>query len=249
VQNGSSPSFTLASGALPPGVTLNSTGQLTGIPNKAGVYSFVVRVTDPAALDVNGNFAIQVDAPSLSLGPQTLPGARANQPYEQRLTVYGGYAPYMYAVVAGTLPKGMTLEADGLLSGTPDVAAGNYTFTVRATDQYNLTTSLELVLTVLAPRMQIDTAKLPAGVKGKPYAEEIVASGASEPYSFRVSGGKLPPGLVLDPDGTLHGRPTLAGLFGFTVQAIDANGVTRLHYYGVKITQPAAPKKKTAKKR
>lgn len=39
-------SFALASGTLPPGVTLSSSGVLDGTPSQAGSFSFVVRATD-----------------------------------------------------------------------------------------------------------------------------------------------------------------------------------------------------------
>jgi large repetitive protein len=142
-------------------------------------------------------------------------------------------------VLAGELPKGLELSADGALAGTPDAPAGQYTFTVGATDKYGLTARLDLVFTVLPPKMFIDTATIANAVRGRAYTATIAASGGSEPYTFTVMSGKLPPGIKLGLDGTLSGRPTRAGAFGFTVQATDANGVTRVHYYGLRVRQPA----------
>jgi hypothetical protein len=243
VQNGTSVNYAVSSGSLPPGLTLSTNGVVTGTPTKAGLFTFSVRATDPVATAAEGTFTLQIDAPTLVIAPQILRGGRANQPYTQQLSVIGGYAPYAYSVLAGALPKGLELTADGALAGTPDAPAGQYTFTVGATDKYGLTARLDLVFTVLPPRMSIDTATLANAVRGRPYTAAIVASGGSEPYTFTVVSGSLPPGIKLASDGTLVGRPTRAGGYGFTAQATDANGVTRVHYYGLRVRQPPAAKR------
>ncbi|HLQ22306.1 MAG TPA: Ig domain-containing protein [Gemmatimonadales bacterium] len=237
VQNGTAPSFSLASGTLPNGLTVSAAGLLSGIPTKAGQFAFTVRATDPVAKEASHEFSIQIVAPDLAIAPQILRGGRANVPYSQQLSVYGGYAPYSYSVTSGALPNGMTLSADGLLSGTPDAPAGEYAFAVQATDSYGLTALIQLVFTVLPPRVAFDTRTLPAGVRLHPYSTTLEVSGGSEPYTFAVVAGALPPGVVLGSDGTLRGRPTRAGNFGFAVQATDQNGVKLKHFYGLKIRQ------------
>jgi len=53
--------WTIASGNLPPGVTLTSaTGALAGTPTKQGRYSFTVRVTDSLGAQATRTFAIRV---------------------------------------------------------------------------------------------------------------------------------------------------------------------------------------------
>jgi hypothetical protein len=41
-------SWVLATGALPPGLTLNTTGVISGRPTSTGTFAFTVRVTDAA---------------------------------------------------------------------------------------------------------------------------------------------------------------------------------------------------------
>src|SRR5207244_4602611 len=148
---------------------------------------------------------IRIVAPDLAIAPQILGGGRANVAYSQQLSVYGGYAPYSYSVTSGALPNGMTLSADGLLAGTPDAPAGQYAFAVQATDKYGLTALLQLVFTVLSPRVAFDTRSLPAGVRSHTYSTTLEVSGGSEPYTFEVVDSALSPGVVLGSDGKLHG--------------------------------------------
>jgi hypothetical protein len=49
---------------------------------------------------------------------------------------------------------------------------------------------------------------IPSGTNGVAYNQLITAVGGNGPYTFAVTAGSLPPGIVLDSDGTLHGTPT-----------------------------------------
>lgn len=171
------------------------------------------------------------------IAPQVLAGARANAPYSAQLSVVGGAAPYSYNVLGGALPKGVSLAAAGLLSGSPDAPTGEYRFKVGAADKNGVTSSLDLVLVVLPPRMSFETVKLATGQKGRLFRAFIDVIGGSEPYVFSRIGGALPPGVVLGSDGTLRGRPRRAGNFGFTVEVTDANGVQRRHYFSLRVRQ------------
>jgi hypothetical protein len=65
--------------------------------------------------------------------PSTLPDAVKGVAYTQALQAVGGTAPYAFAVTAGSLPPGLRMSRDGLLSGTP-TAVGTTSFTITATD-------------------------------------------------------------------------------------------------------------------
>ena len=64
-------------GSLPPGLSLSSTGLISGIPTTAGSYQFTIAATDSAATPDNGSqsYALQVNEPPLTvtLTPATLP--------------------------------------------------------------------------------------------------------------------------------------------------------------------------------
>ncbi len=54
-------------------------------------------------------------------------------PYSERISAANGTAPYSFALTAGALPAGLSLESGGRLSGTPE-EVGAFRFTITATD-------------------------------------------------------------------------------------------------------------------
>ena len=70
---------------------------------------------------------------ALAVTTATLPDATEFQTYSQQLTASGGTTPYHWVVLTGTLPAGLSLSDQGLLSGTPS-ASGAFSFTVQVTD-------------------------------------------------------------------------------------------------------------------
>src|SRR5262249_14111652 len=86
---------------------------------------------------------------AITLSPATLPDGAYGAAYSPTtLTATGGTgAGYTFAVTAGALPGGLTLAANGTLSGTP-TAAGAFPFTVQAKDSGGFTGSQGYTLTV-----------------------------------------------------------------------------------------------------
>jgi Putative Ig domain len=65
--------------------------------------------------------------------PTPLPIGRVGRPYAVRLHASGGKAPYRYRLAVGQLPKGLTLRAAGLITGTP-VRSARVELTLRVSD-------------------------------------------------------------------------------------------------------------------
>jgi Putative Ig domain len=63
----------------------------------------------------------------------------------------------------------------------------------------------------------------PDGKVNDAYSHRFVADGVPAP-TYGVTSGALPPGLILNPDGTLNGQPTTAGPFTFKVTAANSAG-------------------------
>ncbi|MDZ5637369.1 beta strand repeat-containing protein, partial [Janthinobacterium sp. GMG1] len=136
--NGAAPyTYAITAGALPAGLSLSSGGLLSGTPTAGGVFNFTVRATDSSTgsgpYSGARAYSMTVNAPTISITPTVLPAMTSGVAYSQGITAAGGTAAYSYAVTAGSVPTGLSLAADGTLSGTP-TATGGYSFTVTATD-------------------------------------------------------------------------------------------------------------------
>jgi hypothetical protein len=161
----------------------------------------------------------------------------------------GGSPPFTWAITSGALPGGLTLASDGTLSGTP-TAVGPFAFTVTATDSAQTpgTGSQPFTVTINTPtQLLISPGETPpAGVHGTPYSFAFPATGGYFPLSWTVTAGTLPPGIMLNPDGTLSGTPTAASStpFAFTVTVNDSSTPTRATSsatYAITISEPPPP--------
>ena len=178
---------------------------------------------------------------ALKVGTASLPNASQSVAYSQALTASGGTSPYSWSVSSGTLPTGLSLSSSGTLSGTPTVA-GAFPFTVTVKDAVSGSASASLSINVVGlPPLQITSSQLPGGTVGSAYSATLSASGGTSPYSWSVSSGTLPTGLILSSSGTLSGTPTVAGAFPFTVAVKDAASASASASLSINVVTAAAP--------
>lgn len=218
--------WSLSAGALPAGLSLDGqTGAISGTPTgEVGTATFTVRLTDANGVSATRALSIQT-LTGLGISTASLPEAYVGRSYTVTLQATGGLAPYAWSLASGNLPSGLTLGADGELSGTPE-AAGQHTLSLRATDGNEQTVTRQLVLTILAAP-EIATTTLDDAYPGVQYAAVLEASGGKAPFTWAVAAGPLPGGLSLGTGGEITGTPTTgqAGVHTFTVRATDANGI------------------------
>jgi uncharacterized repeat protein (TIGR01451 family) len=210
--------FFLAIGPMPPGLSLSTSGVISGMPTKIGQFTFEVGLTDANGCSAAQLYTVFVSCPTISILPNPLPSGTEFVTYNpQTFTASGGTPPYTFLQTAGALPAGMTISSNGVLSGTP--SSPSSTFTVMATDSNNCTATKVYTLTLVdpTPPIAITPTNLVAGVVGVNYNQTLVASGSSGPYSFTNNAGSFPPGLSLSPSGVLSGVPTAAGSYSFAV--------------------------------
>jgi large repetitive protein len=222
VTGGTSPyAWSVSSGTLPPGLTLGATtGLLSGTPTTAGSYTFTVKVTDHSGLSDTESVSMTVIAgPSLTF-PAPPPGW-THTVYGDTLTESGGTAPFAWSVSSGSLPAGISLSADGTLSGTP-TATGTFSFTVEVTDA-NSQSATEATSVSVSAGVSATFPAPPGADVGVAYTDTLTAAGGTTPYTWSVNAGSLPPGITLTSAGVLAGTPTTAGSYTFTVNVIDAN--------------------------
>ena len=236
---GSGPySYTLLTGSLPTGVTLSSTGVISGTPTVSGNFSFSVKVSDTNSFTASQAYTLQLSAPTITLAPTTLTAPVVGATYLQTLASTGGLAGYSYKLTAGALPTGITLSSAGVLSGTT-VVSGNFSFTVTATDADSFTGSQAYSFTIAAPAIALTPASLTAATVGVAYSQTITSTGGATPYAYSLKTGALPAGLTLSSTGIVSGTPTAGGTFLFTVQATDANSYSGTQAYTFTVN-PAA---------
>ena len=81
-----------------------------------------------------------------------------------------------------SLPPGLMLGADGVISGTPTVA-GTYPVAVKVTDSSGATATAQLQI-VVAPPLVITVAGVPGAVEGQPFTFTLTATGGQPPFTW-----------------------------------------------------------------
>jgi uncharacterized protein (TIGR03437 family) len=217
--------YTFTATGLPPKFSITPAGLLNGTPATTGSYSISCTVTDANGLTSTASFPFAVSGP----GPLTVPGGALSNstvqvPISQTLSAMGGAPPYTWSLAGGGFPDGMTLRPSGAISGTPN-KPGTYTFSARATDITGGSGVGIFTMTVTPQPLTILTpTPLSTGMVTVDYPVQVLtASGGSGSYTFSAPANSLPPGLTLDPTGTISGTPTTVGDYTFTVTVADSN--------------------------
>ncbi|WP_223884626.1 putative Ig domain-containing protein [Micromonospora craniellae] len=132
VSGGTAPhTVSLASGSLPPGLSLSSAGVLAGFPSQAGRHRFGLLVTDANGFQGQQDVTLVIATAAAVITSAEPPLGTAGQAYSFRFTAEGD-SDIRFGLAAGALPDGLVLDPDGVLSGTPTVA-GSFDFTILAT--------------------------------------------------------------------------------------------------------------------
>ncbi|MDE4914879.1 putative Ig domain-containing protein [Methylobacterium sp. 092160098-2] len=228
--------FALASGALPSGLSLSSTGRITGAPTVGGTFSYAVAATDAAGATASTpTFQLTVNAGTapLAIGSVPEPYGTVGQAYESRYFGIEGTAPYAYAIASGALPDGLILADDGRVIGLP-TTKGVYTFQVSVTDAAGQTArTADQTIDVADPLVLSEEYRDIRAMVGDSGDMDLGATGGTAPYTVQVAQdyAVLPPGIRLDADHLrLYGTYAVASqgyastTFKYTV--VDAVGRT-----------------------
>jgi hypothetical protein len=151
---GGSPSYswTLLSGALPPGLSLNTAGNISGTPTLAGNFPFMVQVKDTLGNAASGTFSINIGLPQPTIaitspangssvaGAISVTGTAADTVglTSAKISIDGG----SYSNVSGTNNWSFSLNTNSLSNGS-------HTLTAQITDVAGITaTSAPVTITV-----------------------------------------------------------------------------------------------------
>lgn len=220
----------VVTGALPPGLTLSSTGVLSGTPTTVGSYTFGIRVTDSST---GPGTWFEVETVTLTVTVQIPPVAN---PVSATVGYNSGANPITLNITGG-LPTSVavaTAPAHGtaIASGTsityqPTAGyAGPDSFTYTATNAAGTSAPATVTITVSAPTVTITPSAPLTGQVGVAFAQTFTFAGGTAPYvNVQVNG--LPPGVTVTASTgnsvTLSGTPTDAGSFGIQVQGDDSS--------------------------
>jgi hypothetical protein len=123
--------FSVIGGTPPTGITLSSSGLLSGTATTTTPANFTVRATDANGCTGTKTYTLIVCGP-ITVNPATALNGFVGTAYSQSFTQSGAGASPAWSST-GTLPPGLTLNpSTGLLSGTP-TTVGAFSFTIRAT--------------------------------------------------------------------------------------------------------------------
>lgn len=107
--------WSLFGGALPTGLSLDQTGTISGVPTVNGTYSFNIRLVEPDGSYTQRTYAITC----LEITTTQLDSYSVGVPYSFQLHAAGGSGQYAWKITAGTLPPGLVMDINGLITGTP----------------------------------------------------------------------------------------------------------------------------------
>ena len=150
--------------------------------------------------------------------------------YDGGLTAQGPSCRYP---ISTSVKVGDTVEVFAKNLGTQDEitalsTCGSRDYYIRITSQATQTMSI-----------QFDGSNPENPIVWEQYNANFVAIGGTEPYTWRISQGTLPPGLDLQPtqvycfttpcpqpqdQASIVGKPTKSGNYAFTIEASDASG-------------------------
>lgn len=186
--------LTLISGDLPPGMTFNNTGEITGTPTTEGTYTIEIQQSDDFVTQAQTVNIIVGEAPSISY---TNESAFENEYIEISPSSVKGSA---LQITATGLPEGLTInETTGVITGV--CSSGTYNITVTATC-YTATASDSFTLAVEAS--SISYSNISVCTSNTSYTVNLTPRISVTAESFSAT--NLPVGLEINPDtGVISG--------------------------------------------
>lgn len=203
------------------GLTLSSSGLLSGTVTSGQVVSFTAMVTDDSSSDEQ-LLSFTVNS-AIAIGSTSVPDWTEGVAMSHQFSASGGTGELVYTDKDDDLTaSGLSLSPTGLLSGTP--TAGSYNFTLLVTDILGANSETSIPITINS-EVLISTTTLPDAGVGEPYSEQISASGGTGTLTFTDKNNDLAStGLALSATGLLSGTVISPQIISFTVLVTDPVG-------------------------
>ncbi len=186
--HGGTPPYNWTEAIVAPGLSLSSSGVISGTPTAEMAAMFTGQVNDKAGSSAFQQFNLNIASPGLSIqNPPTLAGAELGVPYMQQLSASGGGQPPTWSVTTGALPPGISLSPNGILMGTP-LGTGNFSFTVSV----NNSSAPAAQTAQLHPHATSQNFQIAV----EPSSANLIFSAGTLSFSA-VSGGSAPPSQAI----------------------------------------------------
>jgi len=205
---GSGGQYTFTATGLPPGLTMSSSGVISGTPTASGTYTYTVTIHDAGGYQGSGRCSHNgtlkctiVVAPPVSASCVSINAFKGVAITPVTLVGSGGLGgPYTFSATG--LPAGLTMSSSGTISGTPTVSGTfNYTLTIKDKAGNKGTVSCSVAVTPQLSLCGGDTATigfwhnnngqaLIVGVNGGPSATKLATWLATNfPYLYGAKSG------------------------------------------------------------
>jgi hypothetical protein len=221
---GTSPyAWSLASGTLPAGITVQSSGTISGTTSQAGQFNFTAQAIDSSSPNKSASqsLILMVNNPppvTVTVSPAVTTVASSGTLQFTALVTNTSNVAVTWSASRGSISSSGLYQAPSVTSTS--------TATVTATSVADSTKSGSASVTVTAtvvPPLSITTTSLANATAGTGYSASLAATGGTAPYSWSLASGTLPSGIALQSSGLLSGTTSKTGLFTITVQAIDSS--------------------------
>jgi len=234
-----------SSTALPDGLTLNATtGVITGVPTAPGITNVTLTAANAAG---SSSSSLQITVNSSASAPVVTSAAVApgRVGTEFFYTITASNSPTSFVVTQGTLPAGLSLNAEtGLISGLPSVAGQTKVWVAASNVAGGRGPAVEILIDLArALTVPVITSNGTAsGQVGATFQYQIVATNSPTAYTATT----LPDGLTFNTGtGVISGIPTTetAAPFEVTLTAVNADGASAPKTLAISIVPaPATPK-------
>jgi hypothetical protein len=228
----------IKSGALPSGLSLSTSGVISGTPTSdtGGTQStFTVQATNSqcATNPATRSYTLTVAVQALNITTPALNAGIYGEAYDQTMTATGGQVGDDQWSASG-LPTGLLISSVGEITGSP-TAYGSFDVQITVADSTGDTPAVSTyyTLSIALPPLEITSpSSLSAGQDSVAYtsvtfsatggtAMEFPPQDRSGMYVWSAIG--LPTGMSMSVHGVLSGTPTESGTYSVQVTVADAS--------------------------
>ena len=193
--------WTIESGSLPAGLSMDLGGFISGAPIESGQFPFRVQAWQGGFTPGTANLLLTISPgmgqPLAVLNPNPSAG-EVGAAYSYAFQAQGGMPPYAWSS-SGALPPGLVLLSSGTLSGSP-TTAGEFTFTLNVLDNNEDEAAANVTVTIREQGVNPTPLSVTVGDTmsfriGAAANVPLTATGGTPPYSWAAAG--LPAGLMV----------------------------------------------------